>query len=45
MLRHRTRLMECMKALATRRGLDYRHCIWGETASLELLRGSQTQFS
>lgn len=35
----------CMKALAAKHGLDYRRRTWGETESLELLRGSQKQFS
>ncbi len=35
----------CMKSLAAANGLDFRHRTWGETASLELLRGSQKQFS
>lgn len=35
----------CMKSLATAHGLDYRRRTWGETESLELLRGSQKQFS
>lgn len=36
---------QCMKSLAERHGLSYRHRKWGETESLELLRGSQKQFS
>lgn len=36
---------QCMMALAARHGLDYRRRTWGETESLELLRGSQKQFS
>jgi hypothetical protein len=35
----------CMKALAAKHGLDYRRRTWGETESLELLRGSQKLFS
>jgi len=35
----------CMKSLASKHGLDYRRRSWGETESLELLRGSQKQFS
>lgn len=35
----------CMKSLAAAHGLDYRRRQWGETESLELLRGSQKQFS
>lgn len=35
----------CMKSLAAAHGLDYRRRTWGETESLELLRGSQKQFS
>ena len=38
-------LEAAMQALATRHGLDYRRRTWGETESLELLRGSQKQFS
>lgn len=36
---------KAMQALATKHGLDYRRRTWGETESLELLRGSQKQFS
>ena len=35
----------CMQSLAAAHALDYRLRTWGETASLELLRGSQKQFS
>lgn len=35
----------CMTDIAERHGLSYRHRKWGETESLELLRGSQKQFS
>ena len=35
----------CMMALAAKHSLDYRRRTWGETESLELLRGSQKQFS
>lgn len=34
-----------MQTLGTRHGLDYQRRTWGETESLELLRGSQKQFS
>lgn len=34
-----------MQALASRHGLEYRRRSWGETESLELLRGSLKQFS
>lgn len=40
-----TFIENCMKALAATHGLDYRHRKWGDTESLELLRGSQKQFS
>ena len=34
-----------MKSLAVRHGLDYRRRTWGETESLELMRGGQKEFS
>ena len=34
-----------MQALAQQHGFEYRRRTWGETESLELLRGSQKQFS
>lgn len=34
-----------MQALAARHGFDYRRRTWGETESLELMRGGQKQFS
>ena len=38
-------LERCMMELATRHGLTYRRRSWGETESLELMRGSQKTFS
>lgn len=35
----------CMVSIAARHGLDYRRRKWGETESLELLRGGQKLFS
>ena len=35
----------CMKVLADKHGLGYRRRTWGETESLELLRGGQKLFS
>lgn len=34
-----------MKSLAVRHGIDYRRRTWGETESLELMRGGQKEFS
>jgi len=34
-----------MQTIASRHGLDYRRRSWGETESLELLQGSEKQFS
>lgn len=38
-------LEAAMQTLASRHGFDYRRRSWGETESLELLRGSQQQSS
>jgi len=38
-------LETAMQALADKRGFDYRRRTWGDTESLELLRGGQKQFS
>ncbi len=38
-------VQQCMMELATKHGFTYRRRTWGETESLELLRGSQKAFS